>query len=122
MTRNEKRQLVRTLIMGVLLTGVVILLDGIGFRAIERLEQWLYDYRAQDCQFFTPPPTDRIVHLDIDDPSLHEIGAFPWQRTKFAQIADEVSLAGAKVLGMDIIFAEHQPVRLHGPDESGKSH
>ena len=104
MTRNERKLLFRTIVMGVLLTLVVILLDGLSFGPILKLEEVLYDYRARDCQFFTPPPTDRIVHLDIDDPSLAEIGAYPWQRTKFAEIVDEVNLAGAKLLGMDIIF------------------
>ncbi len=121
MTRNERKLLFRTIVMGVLLTLVVILLDGLSFGPILKLEEVLYDYRARDCQFFTPPPTDRLVHLDIDDPSLHEIGSFPWPRTKLAQIVDEVNLAGAKVLGMDIIFAEPQSVRWQEPDESGKS-
>ena len=88
--------------------------------ALGWLERPLYDYRARDCQWFTPPPSDRIVHLDIDDPTLAEIGAFPWPRTDFAEMVDEIHLAGAKVLGMDIIFAEAQKRRWIEPDEDGK--
>src|SRR5436309_1606949 len=122
MTRNEKSQLFRTIVLGIVLTLVVILLDGLSFRPLEWLEQGLYDYRARDCQFFTPPPTDRIIHLDMDDASLAEIGAFPWRRTKFAQITDEISLAGAKVQAMDVIFSEPQDVRWLEPDDQGKTH
>ena len=103
MTRNERKLLIRTIVLGVVLTLVVILLDGLSFKPIEKMEQYLYDYRAQDCQFFTPPPTDRIIHLDIDDPSITEIGAFPWRRTKLAEIVDEVSLAGAKVQVIEVV-------------------
>ncbi len=119
MTRNERKLLIRTIALGMAITVLVILLDGIG--ALDLLERNLYDFRARDCQFFTPPPTDRLVHLDIDDPSLAEIGAFPWPRSKFAEIVDEVHLAGAKVLSMDIIFAEPQETRWLAPDENGKS-
>src|SRR5205085_635699 len=40
---------------------------------------------------------------------------------KFAKITDEVHLAGAKMLGMDIIFAEPQLTRWLEPDDEGKS-
>jgi class 3 adenylate cyclase len=95
--------------LGLGLTLLIILLDGLG--GLEPLERYLYDFRARHFQVFTPPPTDQIVHLDIDDPSLKEIGAFPWPRTRMAEMLDEINLAGAKVVGMDIIFAEPQEVR-----------
>jgi adenylate cyclase len=95
--------------LGLGLTLLIILLDGLG--GLEPLERYLYDFRARHFQVFTPPPTDQIVHLDIDDPSLKQIGSFPWPRTRIAEMLDEINLAGAKVVGMDIIFAEPQEVR-----------
>ena len=109
MTRNERKLLIRTIELGMVLTLLVIVLDGAG--GLDWMERLLYDYRARDCQFFMPPPTDRIVHIDIDDPSLDEIGAFPWPRTKLAEMVDEISLAGAKHIAMDILFAEPQQKR-----------
>ena len=72
------------------------------------LENWLYDHRALYFQHFTPPPTDRLVHLDIDDAALETIGRWPWPRSTLADIVDEVRLAGADVLALDVIFREPQ--------------
>src|SRR5262245_32197083 len=110
MNRTEKRLLKRTIELGLLLTLLVILADSIGL--LEPLEYYLYDLRARHCQFFTPLPSKKIVHLDINDESLKEIGWFPWPRTKLAMMLDEVHLAGAKIVGFDIIFPEAQPPRF----------
>ncbi|HMB95450.1 MAG TPA: hypothetical protein VKK61_05375, partial [Tepidisphaeraceae bacterium] len=67
MNRIEKRLLMRTIVLGVFLTLAVIVADYVGL--LDPFERYLYDQRARYCQFFTPPPTDRIMHLDIDDPS-----------------------------------------------------
>jgi class 3 adenylate cyclase/CHASE2 domain-containing sensor protein len=111
--------LIWTIELGLVLTAAVVLLDGFG--ALDPLEQYLYDYRARDCQFFSPPPTDRITHVDIDDPSIDEIGRWPWERSKIAEIVDEIKLAGAKLISMDILFSEPENVRVEkskdGPDQ-----
>ena len=74
MTRTERNLMWRTAIWGVALTLFVIVLEQTD--SIVALERWLYDRRARDCQFFTPSPTDQLVHLDIDD--MHgEPWAFP---------------------------------------------
>src|SRR5262245_44807539 len=104
MNRTEKRLLHRTVILGLGLTAVVILLDWVG--GLEPFERYLYDHRARYCQFFSPPPTDKIVHLDIDDDSIERIGRFPWNRTILAQMLDEIRLAGPKVVGFDVMFSE----------------
>lgn len=109
MNRIERRLFWRTIGLGLVLTLVVICADGLGF--LDQLERYLYDFRARNFQAFTPKPTDQIVHLDIDDPSMEQIGAFPWPRTRIAEMIDEIHLAGAKVLGMDIIFPDPQETR-----------
>jgi class 3 adenylate cyclase/CHASE2 domain-containing sensor protein len=119
MNRTEKRLLLRTVELGMVLTLAVIMADYFGL--LDPFERYLYDQRARHCQFFTPSPTDRIMHLDIDDASLKEIGWFPWPRTKMAEMIDELRLAGAKVIGMDILFAEPQDSRYEKqPDGSFK--
>jgi class 3 adenylate cyclase/CHASE2 domain-containing sensor protein len=107
MTPFRRRLLVRTAAMGVGLTVLVIALDSAG--ALHVLERWLYDRRARDCQFFTPAPTDRLVHVDIDDVALKEVGNWPWPRDKLADIVDEARLAGASAMAMDILFDSPQP-------------
>lgn len=109
MNRIERRLFWRTIGLGLSLTLAVVCADGVGL--LDQLERFLYDFRARNFQAFTPKPTDQIVHLDIDDPSMEQIGAFPWARTKIAEMIDEIHLAGAKVLGMDIIFTDPQETR-----------
>jgi len=46
----------------------------------------------------------RIV--DIDDKSLAELGQWPWPRTRLAELVYRLRMAGATVVGFDVIFAE----------------
>lgn len=42
----------------------------------------------------------------IDDPSLAAVGQWPWPRTVMAQIVDQLTALGARVVVMDVILAE----------------
>ena len=106
MTRSERRLLVDTSVLGVLLTVLAVAMGWAG--GLAATERFFYDLRARDCRFFTPPPTDKVGHLDIDDRTLEVMGAWPWPRSRLAEIVDEISLAGTKALAMDVIFSEPQ--------------
>src|SRR5688500_4238264 len=93
MNRSERRLMIDTTVLGVLLTLIVCAIDFAG--GLFRVEQLAYDLRAQYFQNFTPPPTTQLVHVDIDDESLTEIGHWPWPRQTMAQLIDEIRLAGA---------------------------
>ncbi|MGA2502087.1 MAG: CHASE2 domain-containing protein, partial [Tepidisphaeraceae bacterium] len=109
MTRSERKLLITTSVLGTLLTVLVASLDAAGF--LDQFEEYSYDLRAQRCQFFQPPPTDRLVHIDIDDASLEAIGAWPWPRTLMAEIVDEIRIADTKALAFDVIYSEPQDLR-----------
>ncbi len=98
----------RKFALGAILTLIVAGLDWAG--QLAPIERWFYDERARHCQRFTPPPSDRLVHIDIDDAALETIGSWPWPRTTLAEIVDELRLAGAEALALDIILAEPQPL------------
>ena len=68
MSRSQRKLLVRISALGVILTLLVILADGRD--RLEPLERYLYDLRARHCQYYSPLPSDKIVHVDIDDQSL----------------------------------------------------
>ena len=51
----------------------------------------------------TPQPV-RII--DIDEQSLAKVGQFPWPRTEFAKLVDELKKLGAAAIVFDIIFSE----------------
>ena len=76
MNRIQRRLLVDTSKIGITLTVFIVMLD-LTTRAFEPLENWFYDWRARICQVYSPPPTDKLAHVDIDDPSLDAMGRWP---------------------------------------------
>ena len=62
-------------------------------------------------QFFTSqPPSPNIVIAGIDDKTLESYGRWAeWPRSLHAQAIDNLSQAGAKVIGFDIIFTDISP-------------
>jgi CHASE2 domain-containing sensor protein len=112
MTRLERRVFSRSLVIGALLTLIVLAVHAIGL--LDSLEYWLYDQRVIHCQLAEPAPTNRFVHLDIDDASVSPdaLGRWPWPRENLARILDEVHRAGPSAVGLDILFSEPQKPQL----------
>jgi len=106
MLRSLRISAPRIFALGVFLTLGAAYLDWAGWLA--PIERWLYDERARHFQYYTPRPTDRLVHVDIDDAALETIGSWPWPRTTLAEIVDELRFAKAEALALDILFAEPQ--------------
>jgi len=50
--------------------------------------------------------SDDIVIIDIDEKSIKALGQWPWERDKFAKILQNLSDAGAGIIGLDIVFSE----------------
>ncbi len=71
----------------------------------ERLDNGLYDVRvAWDGR---PAPADILI-LAIDETSLAQIGRWPWSRHELATVIEQLTLAGAGPLLLDVILAEPQ--------------
>ncbi|SMG53470.1 CHASE2 domain-containing protein [Paenibacillus aquistagni] len=51
-------------------------------------------------------PDDRIKMIVIDDESLQTLGSFPWPRSLYADVADELMSAGAKAVAIDLLLLE----------------
>ncbi len=47
-----------------------------------------------------------VVIVDIDEPSIKEIGQWPWPRTTVADLITHIAQAGAVGTGFDIVFPE----------------
>jgi adenylate cyclase len=78
---------------------------------IARLPGWpLIDYRAFDylsTVWAEPVAKDGPIIVAIDEPSLAEINIqWPWPRSLHARLITQLRAAGAKVIGLDIIFSE----------------
>jgi class 3 adenylate cyclase/CHASE2 domain-containing sensor protein len=105
----------RLALAGLLLTILVICLEFDGCFA--RIDQSLYDLRVNYCQF-QKPQVAPLLHVDIDDGSIESIGGWPWRRGIIAEGIDELHLAGAKVIAMDVLFSESQD--LYNPEAQAR--
>jgi class 3 adenylate cyclase/CHASE2 domain-containing sensor protein len=114
MTVARRKRLLSIGTIGTLLTLLVMLTDALG--GLDIPEQQLHDLRARKCQFYTPRPTDLIAHVDVDDGALASVGRWPWSRTRIADLIDEMNVAGAKLIVLDIVFSE--PTPKPGEDQS----
>ncbi len=106
MRAHERRLILRTIALGVVLTVGVIVVDWLG--GLRTLENWFYDGRARACQFFVRAPTDQLVYVLIDDDVLEAVGKWPWARSDFAALLDEIDAAGARAIAMDIWMTDRQ--------------
>ncbi len=97
--------------IGFALGGVAAL--GAGWLALEsrffrNVEHVSYDLRAAAAR---PPAIDpRIVHINIDDPSVRPevLGRWPWPRDVHARLVDLLTQLGAGAIVFDVEFVEPQ--------------
>ncbi|MCM8610747.1 adenylate/guanylate cyclase domain-containing protein [Accumulibacter sp.] len=72
---------------------------------LNRLDAALYDARVR--WFAQAPIDERIVIVDIDERSLAELGRWPWNRARLAELVERIFTDhGALLLGLDLILAE----------------
>ena len=45
-----------------------------------------------------------IVFVDIDDESLRDVGRYPWPRSKYTRIVNNLTAAGSKRIFIDIMM------------------
>lgn len=63
-----------------------------------------------DQLFAAEPPSPNIVIAGIDDSTLEAYGRWSeWPRSLHAQAIDNLSQAGAKVIGFDVVFTDSSP-------------
>ncbi len=80
--------------------------DLVHFKASGR---YLGDERVQRL-LGAPPVTSRIAIVAIDDRSLERLGAWhSWPRRYYAQVLRFLHAAGARAIGVDVLFAEPSP-------------
>jgi class 3 adenylate cyclase len=104
MTHLQRRRLTRSALRGILLAVVAMLLQA--REGLVRLDHAFYDLRVAHCQRYRPPPSNKFVHLDIDETALSGIGTWPWPRDLMADLLDEIGEAKPKLVTMDILFGD----------------
>lgn len=68
------------------------------------LELKLYD--TLFGQSYSSEQTHSVAIVDIDEQSLEEFGQWPWPRYRVALLLQKINTAGARAVGLDILFAE----------------
>jgi serine/threonine-protein kinase len=111
-----KKYLLSSFTLGLVLT--LLTLAGFYFNVniFEALELKTYDLRSS-LRLNTKPAQD-IAIVSIDDDSISKLGRWPWPRTLIAQGIKKINDAGAKVIGLNILFTE--PERNQGLEELKK--
>jgi adenylate cyclase len=90
--------------LAVLVTIVMLFLFMLNPYLLVRLED-----TSLDARFVLrgPRPAGHDVKLVlVDEPSIRELGRWPWSRDKHARLMEALREDGAKVVGFDVIFSE----------------
>lgn len=93
--------------LGVALLGVLLAysLRYLEIDSLRRLDAFLYDARVR--LFANQSVDERIAIVDIDERSLAELGRWPWNRARLAELIERIfGEYGALLLGLDVILAE----------------
>jgi len=88
-----------------LLLAVAFLL---GLPLLQETEWRLMDWLFRRGRPNAPPPSGRIVHVDIDDSAIETIGRWPWPRTALAEAVEGLDRLGARVIALDILLTDPQ--------------
>jgi len=98
-TRLTTHLLINLLLIGILISCYVVIPDS--YQSVDnRLRDFLFINRGAQAD------SGIIRIVTIDEESLAELGQWPWERNKVARILDNLSAAGAAIIGMDIFFSE----------------
>lgn len=99
----------RWLLAFVLALGALLLHQG----WLARVNNTFYDAALA---LYARPLTDNIVVIAVDEPSLAQVGRWPWRREVHARLLDRLTEAGAATVGLDLILSE--PDTLHPEDDA----
>ncbi len=70
-------------------------------------------------KIFVEEKDSDVIIIDIDESSLGKFGQFPWSRSVFAKILDQLNTSNPKAIGFDIFFTEKDK---QSPEEIIKSY
>lgn len=100
--RFAARQAVYLLAAAVATVGLLLFLLAPAF--LQTLEARLYDLHF--ALRGPRPPSVPVVVVAIDERSLATLGRWPWPRTLLARLVDRLTVAGARVIAVDVLLSE----------------
>lgn len=87
---------------------LVLLVGQWAFNWTATLELGLYD--AVSSRYVSPPAT-QVAIIAIDDPSIAELGAWPWPRELHARLIDQLAQVKTKAIVPALMFIDPEPDR-----------
>src|SRR2546428_6289772 len=90
--------------LAVLVTIVMLTLFMVSPYVLVRLENTSLD--ARFVLRGSRPAGHEVKLVLVDEPSIRELGRWPWSRDKHARLIEPLSEDGAKVIAFDFIFSE----------------
>ena len=106
------------LAVGLAATAACLAAWGAGL--LDRAELWTLDARMRRQP--TIQSSDQILHVDIDDQAIDQIGRWPWPRRRIAQLIRTLDQCGAKAVALDILFPAPQEPRFIQPGLTDLAH
>jgi len=100
----ERKFPVTDVIVGAVISAVLLAGFFIGFGPLDSLELKLYDLRAKTRA--TRPASSDIVIVAVDDPSIAQLGRWPWPRGYMGELVDQLSESEAKVIALDLLYSD----------------
>ncbi len=92
------------LAFGSVLTTLCILVYLLHLPFLDYLHYKITDAIASGAS--TPPVSDKIIVVDIDEKAMATHGQWPWPRTTLATLLDKITRLGARSIALDFILAE----------------
>jgi adenylate cyclase len=102
----------RTLLLGIIVIGVVLVINSRDPAPIEFAELKASDLRMRPAH--PGPKTNLVAIAAIDDASIAVVGHWPWPRDHVARLITALSDYKVAVMGMDVLFTE--------PDDFDRDH
>lgn len=108
------------LTLAALLLTVLLAMAASGWSGLKTLDAQLHDFVTRSLPA-APPAAQDVLLIDIDEPSLAQIGPWPWPRTVLADMASRLRDGGVRVQAWDLFLPESAPGdsqlnRALGPD------
>jgi len=97
----------KTLTLNTIAISIIVFMLVLNFafpRVFQTLDDTFRDYMF--LQRGASAQSHQVVIVDIDEKSLAALGQWPWGRDTMATIIQHLKLAGADVIGLDILFSE----------------
>ncbi len=91
-------------ILGLILAFLAAALVMFDVKPFGDLDRMSYDFMLN--LFDRKPVNNKVLIIDIDEPSLARYGQWPWPRHLVARMLDVVGQGGPDFVGIDILFAE----------------